>query len=170
MGSDEEAAMTETMTIEQRLDRLEQIEAIKDLKHRYFRACDAKDPDTFRACFIAHGADVDFGPVGSFKDADHIATVFRQIALHTVDGVPTVLDMHHGLHPQITILGDGYAHGAWTLKFRQLNLIERTERVLTGEYDDEYRFEDGRWRIARSHFHELWSIIRPLPDDAIITS
>lgn len=147
---------------------LEQIEAIKSLKHRYFRACDAKDPDGFRACFIASGADIDYGALGSFADADQIAEVFRRIALHTVDGKPAVLDMHHGLHPDITLTGPASATGRWTLKFRQVNLIERTEKLLTGEYDDGYVIEDGQWKIAHSHFRQLWAITRPLGPDVIV--
>lgn len=156
------------MTPEERLAALEHIEAIKALKHRYFRACDAKDPATFRACFIAHGADINYGPLGGFDDADKIAAVFTRIALHTVDGKPAILDMHHGMHPGITVTGPGTATGRWTLKFRQLNMIERTERLLTGEYEDGYLIEDGTWKIARSHFRQLWAITRPLGDDAIV--
>lgn len=159
------------MSTAERLTALEQIEAIKNLKHRYFRACDAKDPDTFRACFVTHGADIDYGPLGSFSGPDpagQLAEVFRRIALHTVDGKPVVLDMHHGMHPEITVTGDGWATGRWTLKFRQLNMIERTEKVMTGEYDDDYVIEDGQWKMARSHFRQLWAITRPLADDVTV--
>lgn len=158
------------MTLEDRLTALEQIEAIKALKHRYFRACDAKDPETFRACFIARGADIDYGPLGGFSgpdQAEKLAAVFQRIALHTVDGKPVILDMHHGMHPDITLTGPGTATGRWTLKFRQLNMIERTERLLTGDYDDDYVIEDGRWKMARSHFRQLWAITRPLGDATV---
>ena len=156
------------MSIEERLAALEAIEAIKALKHRYFRACDAKDPDTFRACFIADGADVDYGPLGGAADADQMAEIYRRIALHTVDGRHVILDMHHGTHPDITVTGPGRASGRWTLKFRQLNMIERTEKVMTGEYDDEYVIEGGQWKMARSHFRQLWAITRPLADDVTV--
>jgi len=156
------------VSIEERLAALEQIEAIKALKHRYFRACDAKDPDTFRACFIAEGADLDYGPLGGVTDADRMAEIFRRIALHTVEGKHVILDMHHAMHPDIAITGPGRASGQWTLKFRQLNLIERTERLLTGEYDDDYLIEGGQWKMSRSHFRQLWSMVRPLSDDTIV--
>ncbi|MBS9535500.1 nuclear transport factor 2 family protein [Mycobacterium sp. M1] len=156
------------MSTEDRLATLERIEAIKSLKHRYFRACDAKDPDTFRACFITHGADVDYGPLGGFRDADEMAALFTRIALAEVAGKPVVLDMHHGLHPEIDVLDAGRATGRWTLKFRQVNLIERTERLLTGEYDDDYVIEDGVWKMARSHFRQLWSMTRPLGADVTV--
>ena len=40
------------MTLEQRLARLEAIEDIGQLKARYLHACDRKDPDAVRACFV----------------------------------------------------------------------------------------------------------------------
>jgi len=38
-------------TLARRLRRLESIEAIKQLKHRYLRACDSKDPVGVKACY-----------------------------------------------------------------------------------------------------------------------
>lgn len=145
------------------LERLAAIESITALKHRYFRACDAKDPEGFRDCFVAVGSALDYGELGAM-DADGMAAVFASIALQQVDGKHAILDMHHGVHPDITVRADGTASGRWTLRFRQVNLIERTETVATGEYADEYRLEDGRWKIATCTFHRLWAITRPLDD------
>ncbi|WP_459546402.1 hypothetical protein [Nocardia sp. X0981] len=43
------------------------------------------------ACFIAAGADIDFGPLGRF-DADGLTQVFPDIALSTHDGRHRILD------------------------------------------------------------------------------
>ena len=145
------------------LARLAAIESITALKHRYFRACDAKDPVAFRDCFVAVGSMLDYGTLGT-TDADGMAAVFASIALQQVDGKNAILDMHHGVHPDITVREDGTASGRWTLRFRQVNLIERTETVATGEYADEYRTQDGHWKIATCTFHQLWAITRPLDD------
>ncbi|MFA1558936.1 nuclear transport factor 2 family protein [Actinomadura chokoriensis] len=149
----------------ERIARLEAIEDIKALKHRYLRACDAKDPGEFRACFIASGASIDYGRLGSFDDADGIARVFERIALQQVDGKNVILDMHHAMHPDITVHSATGASGRWTLKFRQVNLLDGTETVTTGEYDDEYVIEDGRWKMSKCHFNRYWSITRPIGDD-----
>ncbi|WP_278265647.1 nuclear transport factor 2 family protein [Nocardia sp. AG03] len=149
-----------------RIARLEAVAAITTVKHRYFRACDAKDPTGFLACFVA-GAPLDYGPLGQ-HDAEGMAALFASIALRQVDGGPAVLDMHHGVHPDITVHDDTTASGRWTLKFRQVNLLTGTESVATGEYADEYRRVDGEWKIARSTFTQLWSITRPLgPEDRV---
>lgn len=151
-----------------RIARLEAIEEIKALKHRYLRACDTKDPKEFRACFIASGASIDFDRLGAFDDADGIVKVFERIALQQVDGKNVILDMHHGMHPDITVHGEGRASGRWTLKFRQVNLLDHTETVSTGEYDDEYVVEDGRWKMSKCHFRRFWAITRPIGDDCRI--
>jgi len=145
-----------------RVARLEAIEEIKALKHRYLRACDAKDPEEFRACFIASGASIDYGRLGAFDDAEGMVRVFESIALRKVDGGNVVLDMHHAMHPDITVHDGTRASGRWTLKFRQVNLEDGTESVSTGEYDDDYVVEDGRWKMARCHFRRHWTITRPL--------
>lgn len=156
------------MNTEQRIDALEQIEAIKMLKYRYWRACDAKDPRGFRDCFIASGARIDYGALGSFDDVEPMAQIFEKVALHTVDGKHVIFDMHHGMHPEITLTGDGTATGRWTLRFRQVNLIEKTEVSSTGEYDDEYVLVDGEWKMSRCSFTETWSMVRPLDPATVV--
>ncbi|MEW2352873.1 nuclear transport factor 2 family protein [Spirillospora sp. NPDC029432] len=154
--------------LERRIARLEAVEAIKALKYRYWRSCDGKDPEAFRSCFVRKGASVDYGRLGRFDDADPIAEIFADVALLRRDGRYVILDMHHGLHPEITLHGDGTAAGRWTLRFRQINLAEGTETVMTGEYDDRYVVEDGEWRMSQSHFAMLWSRTLPLPAEARI--
>lgn len=152
-------------TLEQRIARLEAIEAIRRLKHRYLRACDFKEPDTFRECFVARGAIVDYGPrMGKFEDADGIAEVYRRVALERVDGVYNVLDMHHGLQSDIDVISETEATGAWTLRFRQIDRRAAVERVSAIEYNDRYEIEDGEWRIRSCHVRTLWTLVTPLPE------
>jgi hypothetical protein len=155
--------------IAERIDALEQIEEIKTLKYRYWRACDAKDPQGFRDAFISSGARIDYGRLGSFDDVEPMAQIFEQVALHTVDGKHVIFDMHHGMHPDITLTGQHTATGRWTLRFRQVNLLENTETVSTGEYRDEYVIEDGRWKTSTCSFTETWSMTRPLDPAATVS-
>lgn len=149
-----------------RVARLEAVEQIKALKHRYWRACDAKDVDGFRRCFVTSGAFVGLGTIGNFDDADSAARAFDEKARFKIDGRFAGFDMHHGMHPDITVVSEMEATGRWTLRMRHVNLAGRFEVVLAGEYDDRYVIEDGEWRIARSEFTTSWALRRPLPDDA----
>ncbi|MEV8222062.1 MULTISPECIES: nuclear transport factor 2 family protein [Dietzia] len=154
-------------------------EAIEQLKYRYWRACDAKDPEGFRSCFVASGGVLDFGPLGR-TDPDTMVGIFRQIALATAsDGGPRILDMHHGFMPSIVVEGGGpsspprRATGTWTLQFRQVDRDKGTETLSTGEYSDVYvvegdGIEDGRWVMAECLFTPGWSVTRTL-DDATVT-
>ncbi|NLT29685.1 MAG: nuclear transport factor 2 family protein [Propionibacterium sp.] len=154
--------------LEQRIAELEAREEIKQLKHRYLRACDAKDPQAFRDCFVAAGADLDYGPLGKFDTVDDLVAIFERIALAKGEDGFFILDMHHAMHPSIDFVSDTEATGAWTLRFRQVNLHDRTERVTTGNYDDVYVKEDGRWRIKKHHFNALWTVARPLPEGVAV--
>lgn len=161
--------MDGTPTIEARLAVLEATAAIQRLKYRYWRACDGKDVAGFRACFVAGAADIDFERMGRFDDAQGITDVFARVALaRQEDGSHLILDMHHGLHPDITILDATSAVGTWTLRFRQLNLHNRTEKVAAIEYDDGYAVEDGQWRMSRCHARTLWAYTQPLSADVRI--
>lgn len=155
--------------MEQRISTLEHIEAIKQLKYRYWRACDAKDPAGFRAAFIAAGARIDYGPLGRFDDVEPMVRIFTRIALHQVDGRYVVFDMHHGIHPDITLTSESTATGRWALQFRQVNLLTRTETVSTSEYDDEYVVENGKWKMSSCINRPIWSLTRPLDDATVIT-
>lgn len=142
---------------------------ITALKHNYWRACDAKDVNGFRASFIAEGAVIDYGALGRFDDAAPMVAIFERVALAKVDGRHVVLDMHTGGHPDIEVTGPDSARGSWSLRFRQVNTVQRTETVSVGEYHDEYRLEDGKWRMSVCRFTQHWSIMRPLGDDVVVS-
>ncbi|MFD4261349.1 nuclear transport factor 2 family protein [Streptomyces sp. NPDC058534] len=157
------------VNLAERVARLEAIEEIKTLKHRYLRACDAKDPEAFRACFVAEGAVLDYGErIGRFEGIDALVAVFERVALNRIDGRYTVFDMHHAMHGDIEITGTGsgtgMARGRWTLRFRQVDTVAGTERVSAIEYDDGYTAADGAWRIARCQVKTLWTMSRPLAE------
>lgn len=157
------------MDLAQRIESLEAIEAIKTLKYRYWRACDGKDPQGFRDCFIGVGAIIDYGDLGVFEDVEPMAEIFTQVALHRVDGKHVIFDMHHGMHPEISLTSPTTARGKWTLRFRQINLVEQTESLKTGEYFDEYLFVDGHWKMSVCRFVDTWSMVRQLSADTQIT-
>lgn len=156
-------------TLEERIARLENLHEIEQLKYRYLRACDAKDPVGFKACFVPEGADLDYGPLGVFDSVDDLVGIFMKIALEKDDNEEyVILDMHHGVHPTVELVSETEARGAWTLRFRQLRIKDGQEHVMCGDYEDIYRKVDGEWKIHKQHMHVLWSLTKPLPEGSTV--
>ena len=61
--------MSDHPALEHRITVLEDIEAIRQLKHRYFFACDQKRPADVLACFAAGTVAIDYGRIGVFDNA-----------------------------------------------------------------------------------------------------
>lgn len=134
--------------IEMRLKRLEDMQAIQELKARYLRACDHKQPDVMRECFVEHGAVIEADGFPSFTDREDWVETFTKLAVAN----PSIQDMHHGHNPQIRFTSDNCATGLWDLDFCQINVKERTIVHLSGQYTDEYERVAGRWQIRSMRF------------------
>jgi len=134
-----------TATLEQRLQALEDIEAIKQLKHRYFLACDNKQPEAIRACFVDGPMTIDYGRVGGFDSADAMVEVYRQLAC-----AEHIVEMHHGQNPVIELLGPEQARGSWGLVYLLIDTRQQRCTQLGGLYQDEYRKVEGQWKISRT--------------------
>jgi hypothetical protein len=133
--------------MEQRLQRLEDAEAIRTLKARYLFCCDRKDPAGMRACFADGPVKIDYGAVGSFDTADALVKVFTEIGCH-----PHMVEMHHGMNPQIEVLDAAHARGTWGLHYFLINTQTQGITQLAGYYEDEYRKVNHAWKISATKF------------------
>jgi len=131
--------------LKRRIQRLEDLEAIRRLKHRYLNACDRQLPDVARDCFAVGEIVIDMGHLGVLRHRDEFAALYRAAGCH-----PHVLDMHHGGNPEIDFLTDDHARALWSLDYRNINTQEKTVTFLSVLYHDEYRRLDGEWRITQS--------------------
>lgn len=132
------------MTIEERLQRLEDDRAIRDLKARYLRACDGKQPDTVRDCLLPDSA-IRYEGFPPFDNREDFVAVYRQFGC-----VPGVFDIHHAANGVIDFPEADRATGQWALTFQTINLAQRTITQFGIEYDDVYVREGGRWWIAET--------------------
>lgn len=171
--------MTDQLTLEQRVDRLESVNAIKALKHEYFRACDAKDPARVGAVFT-EDADVAFAGLGHWKSRQEFVDYYAGLALTKLaDGRWAFNEMHLGQHGDVTMVDDDTATGRWTLHFVRADLNEQpiqadhgatgpTFTALSLEYEDTYVRRDGRWWIRSCVSRPKAMIIQPLAEGAIV--
>ncbi len=148
------------------LQQLSDLEDIRTLKHRYFRAIDTADMALLETLFT-HDVTVDYRggtyrvQVSGRDDmVDFLANSFHSGAVA----------MHHGHMPEITLTGDDTAEGIWYLEDIFINIESRTHTIGSAIYRDRYRREDGTWKIAVTEYDRVFEMIRPLADDAQITS
>lgn len=142
------------MTVEQRLQRLEDDRAIRDLKARYLRACDTKDPETVHDCLIPHGAIIAYEGFPPFDNRDDFVAIYAQMGC-----APGIFDIHHGANGIINIESEARATGNWSLYFHNINLAARTLTQMGVEYDDVYVKQDGRWWISETRTKRLSCLI-----------
>ncbi len=122
------------------------IEAIRQLKARYFRLLDTKDWAGFAELFTDDCVHVlptaDTRPPAS--NADYLANIERTLA--------DAVTVHHGVCPEITLRGPNEAEGTWAM-FDDVTLPQESGGFVRlrgyGHYHETYRrCDDGRWRIS----------------------
>ena len=132
------------MTIEERLQRLEDDRAIRDLKARYLRACDAKDPDGIAATMIPDAL-IAYEGFPEFRDRDAFIAIYRQFGC-----APGIFDIHHGGNGVISFESADRATGQWSLLFHNIALADRTITQFGVEYQDIYVRQSDGWLIAET--------------------
>jgi hypothetical protein len=136
--------MTEqTMTLAERIQALEDIEAIKRLKYDYFFFCDNKQPERVRECFVDGPVHIDYGAVGVFDHRDALIAVFTELACHD-----HMVEMHHAQNPRIDLVDSAHARGSWGLYYYLIDTRLNNVTQLGAYYEDEYRKVDGHWLIS----------------------
>jgi hypothetical protein len=126
--------------------QLGEIEAIKQLKARYFRLMDQKRWDEFAELFSADceqewRASPESAPQGH-RGRDAVVAFIRA----SLEGLEST---HHGHDPEIAITGATTATGIWAL----FDHCTRAGVVVfrgAGWYEDDYVKEGGAWKICRT--------------------
>ena len=140
---------------------MDDIEAIKQLKARYFRFMDGKDWEAYRTVFTE---DVTFDVRGGME-ATPADPVYSDPPISGADGAVAfirkglghLVSAHQGFMPEIVLTGPDSATGTWAMT-DVLRAGEgapfRTARGY-GHYHEEYRKVDGEWKIARLRLTRL---------------
>ena len=152
------------MTLEERLQRLEDDRAIRDLKARYLRACDTKDPDTVRDTLLPVGAVIAYEGFPPFNNREDFVAIYAQMGC-----APGIYDMHHAANGIITFESATRAQGQWSLFFHNINLAGRTLTQMGVEYDDIYVKDAGRWWIAETRSRRTSCLIHSVDADGTAT-
>ncbi|NND68297.1 MAG: nuclear transport factor 2 family protein [Halioglobus sp.] len=148
--------------LEQRIARLEAVEAVKQLKYRYFRACDRKQPEVVRACFAPGEIDLQYGRIGNFSSRDDMVAVFSTLACQE-----HIVEMHHGQNPEVTVVDPDNATATWGLYYYMIDTRRNVVTQLGGFYDDAYVRINGEWLINKSHYEVSSTAIYNLADGPV---
>lgn len=127
--------------IEQQVQTLEDIEAIRKLKARYCLAVDVRDEEGFVSLFT-EDAVWDGGSIGRYEGREAIRGFFRAI--------PQTLAfaLHYVMNPIITVQGER-ATGTWYL-LEPCTTVKDNQAVWgAARYEEEYVKVGGAWKFRR---------------------
>jgi hypothetical protein len=138
---------------------LEEIEAIRQLKYRYFRFLDTKR-FTELGQLLTEDATTSYqsGEL-SYQGRDAVVA-FLQESLGSGD----IVTMHHGHHPEIALTGPTTATGVWYLEDRVVVRAMDFQIFGTLLYDDRYVKVDGQWKIEHTGYERIFEEHRTLSD------
>jgi uncharacterized protein (TIGR02246 family) len=127
---------------------VDDVEAIKQLKARYFRTMDTKDWNAMRAVFSDDVVvDTTSSGGGVVSGADEFMAFLRGV-------IGDVVTVHHGHMPEIELTSATSATGVWAME-DTLRWPDGTEMHGYGHYHETYEKRDGTWRIAATTLTRL---------------
>lgn len=138
-----------TRTLEERIQRLEDIEEIKQLKARYFEYADGQDWDAYADEVLAEDFVFD-SDAGVIEGRDAVIAMVST----SLTGATTV---HHGHMPRIEIDGDT-ATGTWAMEdYVTIPLPDGQSYIIRGygHYHETYRRTPAGWRIVSSRMARI---------------
>ncbi len=131
--------MGELKTLEQRITRLEDIEAIKQLKVRYSHICDDDhNPNKINDLFVENGIweSPDFGRA---QGHDEIKSLFKKF------NEMFSFSQHNMMNPIIDV-NDNKASGIWYIMGPWTLTENDEEKWMALRYDDDYIKVNGVWK------------------------
>jgi uncharacterized protein (TIGR02246 family) len=133
---------------------VDDVEAIKQLKARYFRTMDAKDWAGMRAVFTDDVVmDTSSSGGGVIEGGDAFLAFLEPI-------LRDVVTVHHGHMPEIAMTSPTTATGIWSME-DMLRWPDGSELHGFGHYHETYEKVDGEWRIKTSTLTRLRTDVRP---------
>lgn len=143
--------MADLGELEARIGRLEDIEAIKRLKYKYFRCLDMKLWDELAECFAEDATT-------SYSDGHYqlqgiyaiMKFIKRGMARYEFFGV------HQGHHPEIEFEGDSAARGTWEMLAYMIDTEQDNCLLIGAFYHDEYLKVNGVWKIKSTGYDRVF--------------
>ncbi|HIF10366.1 MAG TPA: nuclear transport factor 2 family protein [Sneathiellales bacterium] len=137
------------------MDQHDDLEAIRQLKARYFRLMDTREWDRWGDCFTEDISAVYEGaPRANADQPTEIAIDGRDTLLEGVRGLMVgAISVHQGFMPEIELTSATTAHGIWAM-FDNV-ILPTCNFKGWGHYHEDYVKVDGQWKIKKIHLTRL---------------
>ncbi len=142
------------------IQRLMDIEAIKQLKHAYFRCIDTANLEELGTLFHEDvsvsfiGGAYEWKTQGKKEYLDNIGISFSNQSI----------GHHNGHQPEIQMLSETEATGIWYLADHMWILNHNAKTSGTALYWDRYLKVDGKWLIKDTSYERLYEINEKLEE------
>ncbi len=127
---------------------MDDLEAIRQLKARYFRAMDTKDWVALRAVFT------DDVLIDTTDSGGEVVSGADEFLAFLQEAIGEVVTVHHGYTPEIELTSETTATGVWAME-DMLWWPDGSELHGYGHYHEEYQKVAGGWRIRSSTLTRL---------------
>ena len=87
-----------------RIEAIQAVNDIKNLKFKYLNACDSKKPNDILECFDSKKVYIDFEDFGIFSSAQDMVEKYKLYSCHT-----HLIEQHSGKNQIIKLLSDNEA-------------------------------------------------------------
>lgn len=140
------------------IQRLMDMEAIKQLKHAYFRCIDTANLEELATLFHEKvkvrfkGGGYEWNLDSRQEYVDNIGMAFSKAAI----------GQHNAHHPEIQLLSETEATGMWYLADNMWLLNHNTLTTGTALYWDRYEKVDGKWLIKETRYERIYEISQKL--------
>lgn len=136
------------------LQRLFDIEAIKQLKHAYFRCLDTANWEELATLFHPEVCVHFLG--GTYEW--HLQGLDAYLAALRRSFHRRAIGHHNGHSPEIQLLGDNEATGIWYLADHMWMLDHQHLTSGTALYWDRYEKQDDRWLIRSTSYQRIYEL------------
>jgi hypothetical protein len=141
------------------VQHLLEIEAIKQLKYRYFRFLDTKRWDELGELFVPEATCAYASGAYTHSGRDAILGFLRGALSR-----PTMLSAHHGHHPEIELTGADSATGTWAFEDTVIDTQHQITIRGAAYYEDEYVKRGGVWRFRHTGYVRTFEEIETRKD------
>jgi hypothetical protein len=144
----------------------EDVEAIKVLRSRYFRAMDTGDYDTYRS-LLCEDLVTDLRG-GTYHFQYNNREDFIEAVASALDS--SVAARHMANLPEITITSPTTAEGIWYL--HDWCMVVATRQVMEGSIliHDRYRKTNGQWQISHYQYQRVTELSYVMPEGTVLTA